>query len=558
MRLILSAITGTMLLCAGAPSIAVPVGIKPALENERIGLLDADKLELTNGGCTDCASSPQSLWYFQNEVIAAPTSPAQVAGISAHLDRRRDITSWAITPEAAMLRYPSVTWIGAPQIIAAGHLEQNGAIILPEGGTAMKFGLVPKLQTNRSYANAATMAFFSKRALRVRGTLSEEDGAPKFTARTIWPADFAIDANSLPAKPLAAAVDLYQFVRDKNLASDGKLANRLLWERAPGAAGTLGGKPVIGIVLNGAQGDDDESLGGHFAVATGRFGPHGEWADWAVNNFYNLDSVSEKGIIAATLPMDNYLMDLNSGQQYYRPSYMLVAVMNKDRTAVAYQGGVQRTLNHFYRHDLLYDHAANNCAGLSVDVFRALGWHIPKRGASGKIKAVGAYAYVAAKEGSLKKGRGMYDYLTEEMTRLYPAVAFDAAALDLLRLVGAMPAERRTLSPYEQQLKDDVDAIILVKIPQVPSSRVAGSAPAFSFGDYMSRVPSDQAKWQIVPVAPRPFPTALRDTTMPAPASQPVVPLPVAGIWMASLLGAGAWWRRRRKTAKPDTSAKKD
>ena len=33
------------------------------------------------------------------------------------------------------------------------------------------------------------------------------------------------------------------------------------------------------------------------------------------------------------LPMDNYLMDLNSGQSYYRPSYMLVAVLKHPDTA---------------------------------------------------------------------------------------------------------------------------------------------------------------------------------------------------------------------------------
>jgi len=68
-----------------------------------------------------------------------------------------------------------------------------------------------------------------------------------------------------------------------------------------------------------------------------------------VNNFYNLDSFSEKGTIAAPVTMDNYLMDINSGQSYYRPSYMLVAVLNHPRTAVAYQGGVQRVFNHFYQ-----------------------------------------------------------------------------------------------------------------------------------------------------------------------------------------------------------------
>jgi hypothetical protein len=542
-----------LLFSASLHAQVLPVGMKDALAGERIGLLDAGKLRLTNGKCGDCASSRQSLWYFQDDVIAAPTSPALASGVSPQLDRNDDVRQWAASPAAGKLAYPAVTWIGAPQIIDSATIDSAGATVMPVGGQAIPLALAPKLATNRSYADGSTIAYFSKRPLRMRGAWTEKDGKRTFVARTIWPADYTIDADRLPLKPLAGIADLGKFVHDDSVGRDGNLASRLVWERSPGAGRRLAGKPVLGFMLNGAQGDDDESIGGHFAVATGRFGGKGEWADWAVNNFYNLDSVSEKGIIAATLPMDNYLMDLNSGQQYYRPSYMLVAILGKDRTAVAYQGAVQRTLNHFYRHDLAYDHAANNCAGISMDVFRALGWNVPTRGSTGMIKAVGAYAYVAAKDASLKKGRGIYDYLTEETTRLYPAVAFDAAGTDLLQLVGAMTAAPRVRTPFEQQLAEDIDAIVLVKIPQIPSSRAFGSGPAFSFDEYMARVPADQSKWKIVPVAPRPFPVALRDSGMAQAAATSVVPLPVALIGAAGLFGGGAVWRRRKKksTAKP-------
>jgi LPXTG-motif cell wall-anchored protein len=226
---------------------------------------------------------------------------------------------------------------------------------------------------------------------------------------------------------------------------------------------------------------------------------------------------------------------------------MLVAVLKQERTAVAYQGAVQRTFQHFYRHDMLYDHAANNCAGISLDVFKALGWNVPERGPTSRVKAVGAWFYVGAKEGSMRKGRSIYDYLSEETTRLYPAVAFDALGVDLLQLVGALPGPARPLSDYEKQLKDDVEAIVLVKIPQLPSSRVTGARPASSFDDYMARVPADQAKWQVVSVGPRPFPSALRDAGTTLPMTNPAVPLPVAALGVAGLFGGGAWWRRRRR-----------
>jgi hypothetical protein len=525
-------------------------GIKGALSDERIGLLDAATLKLTDGKCTDCASSPQSLWYFQNDVIAAPTSAGLVAGVSPKLDRRADVKAWAQTPAAAQLAYPTVTWIGAPQIMDGATIDASGTHVTAADGTTVDFALVPKISTNLSYANKSTTAYLQQRKVRLRGTLQTKDGKSTFVARTLWPADYAIDMQRLAAMPLKQRSELTAYVQDPSSQKDGAVSSRLIWERTPGAGKTAAGKPVLGIMLNGAQNDDDESLAGHFGVATGYMGQQGEWADWAMNNIYSLGTVSEKGIIAATVPMDNYLTDLNSGQQFYRPSYMLVAVLKNARTAVAYQGGIQRTLNHFYRQDFTYGQSAANCAGVSIDVLRDLGWSIPMEGPTSRVKAVAAYAYIGATERSLAAGRAIYDNLNEEKTRMLPALAFEAAGWDLLQLVGTMPGPTRLLSPYEQQLKDDVDAIILVKIPQIPSSRVMGSSPVFSFDEYIKRTPSDRADWKIVPVAPRPFPVALRDGDTPAPSAPAPVPLPVAGVGALGVIGASAFWRRlRRKKA---------
>lgn len=521
---------------------------KDALSGERIGLLDADKLKLTTGKCSDCASSRQSLWFFQNDYIAAPATGTgtPVAGVSPKLDRRADILAWKQTAEVARLAYPTVTWLGAPQIMESGAIGADGKQVEADGHT-YDFALVPKIQTNLSYANAATTSYLRQRRLRMRGGLQDENGKRTFVARTTWPVDYAIDAQHLTLQPLTRRADLKRYVQDPSNVRDGAVSTRLIWERTPGAGRNAAGKPVMGIMLNGAQGDDDESLAGHFGIATGYFGPHGEWADWAMNNIYSLDSYSEKGIIAATLPMDNYLTDLNSGQQFYRPSYMLVAVLKNARTAIAFQGGIQRTMNHFYRHDFVYEQSAQNCAGVSIDVLRDLGWRIPQEGPTSRIKALAAYAYVAATEQSLKSGRSMYDNLNEEQTRLLPARAFDAAGWDLLELVGGAPSLARELTPYEQQLKDDVEAIMLVKIAQIPSSRVWGAAPVYSFDEYMQRTPSKRADWKTVPVAPRPFPLTLRDGGAPLPPAPPLVPIPVMGIGVVGAVGASAWWRRRKK-----------
>ncbi|GGY70595.1 hypothetical protein GCM10007387_60580 [Pseudoduganella albidiflava] len=525
-----------------------PAGLKGALERESIGLLSADGLRLDTGKCGDCTVPKQGLWYFENEWIAVPRPGMAVSGFTAGADRRSDVAAWAAGAQAGKLAHPSLVWIGAPSILEGAVMQPGARRVRTAAGSELDIELVPKLATNLSYADDKTAAWFAGREVRMRGTFRNVGTQQVFVARTIWPGDFAFQPARLQSAPLQKPSDLEAFVRAP-VKEGGGIETRLLWERHPGQQRDWRQKPVLGFVLNGAQGDDDESLGGHFAIATGRIGDKGQWADWAVNNFYNLDSVSEKGIVAATVPMDNYLMDLNSGQQYYRPSYMLVAVLNNERTAVAFQGGVQRVFNQLYRHDFQYRHASANCAGISVDVFDSLGWHIPGRGPTAPLKSLAAYAFIAAKDRSLQGGRKIYDYLNEEQTRLLPAVTFEAAGLDLLEIVGAKGSSR-TLTAYEQKLRDDVEAIFLVRIPQVPSSRVTGSAPVFSFDEFRARVPENQADWKIVPVAARPFPAALRDPSTVLEREPAPVPLPVAGIGGA-LLGALAFylWRRRKARA---------
>jgi hypothetical protein len=546
LRLIASA---SFLLISASPSLtaAAPTGLKSAISGERIGLLPAEEFRISSGKCTDCPTLPQSLWYFKDDVLAVPQTAAKMSGFKPKSSIADDVREWSGTPDAATLALPGLVWLGAPDIVDNAAILPDGQKLRTADGAVSSLALVPKIPTNLSYWNADTTAFFGKRQVRMRGAMKEIDGKQTFQARTVWPKDFALEPEKMVAKPLAANESLVSFVQEAGGGAASPFSTRLLWERTPGQARKWQEKPVIGIMLNGAQGDDDEAYGGHFAIATGSIGKQGEWSDWLVNNFYNLDSFSEKGIIAAPVPMDNYLMDLNSGQQYYRPSYMLVAVLNNPRTAAAYQGGVQRVFNHFYRHDFTYQHAAANCAGISMDVFKGLGWNVPERGATSALKAAGAYAYLSAKDMSLASGRKIYDYLTEEQVRLYPAVAFEAAGNDLMQLVGAAAGPKRELTGFEKQLQGDVEAIMLVRIPQVPSSRAMGSNPVFSFDEFMKRTPPNHDDWKIVPVGPRPFPAELRDSSVAVAGGPGPVPLPIAGIAFGGLIGVGALARRRNK-----------
>ena len=257
-----------------------------------------------------------------------------------------------------------------------------------------------------------------------------------------------------------------------------------------------------------------------------------------MNNYYNLASNSEKGIIAGVTPFDKYMGDLNSGQSFYRPSYMLVAVFSQPAIPQQIQALNNRVFQHFYRNDFVYDHARENCAGISIDTLRNLGWHVPKRGVESLLKASAAYWYVAATERSLQKGRAIYDYLNTEMTRLFPAVAFDAIGNDLLNI--AHTGNKTTLtSTVMQPMVEQLEAIYFVRIPQFPSSRADGLAPVYSFAQYLQQAPADRSQWQIIPVTPNPLPEQLKEGLALEEQAPALVPMPVI-LFLISILGA-AW-----------------
>ena len=512
------------LLIASSFAQAQPA-VKSALSQESLGLYDATDFRLSDGRCADCQAIPQALWYFPEDTVATPRSG----------------NTHATAP---------LVWVGSSKVIENARLGANGRSLSLADGQQLDFAITPKLASNRSYYNAATQDFYQQRPLRLRGELLTENGQEKFVARSIWPKDFTLDANA-PLQKLAAGENLKTLVRANHGGATSAFERRVLWERTPGTARDWSQLSAIGIMLNGAQGDDDEAHGWHFAIATGRYRSDGDWSNWLVNNFYNLDTYSEKGIVAAVTPMDKYLMDLNSGQSFYRPSYMVVALLKNAQPAQQYQGAINSVYNQLYRHDIDYNHSRNNCAGISVDTFQGLGWNIPLQGPSSYPKAIGAYAYVAASERSLDKGRKIYDYLTEDQVRLYPALTFDTMGNDLLNI--AQGKTTRLLSAYEQSLADNIEAILFVRIPQIPSSRVAGLAPVYSFDEYMQQAPADRSQWKVVPTEPRPFPDSLCETQPQKPSKLALVPVPVAGVGllggmaMLGMVRVGKRWRKGRQ-----------
>lgn len=473
-------------------------------EYTEINEWNAEQTQLTSGRCTDCNLSPQAKWYFENEIIASiPTAPSSAVTLPQWLKELPPIDD------------DILIWIASPDVINQAIFDASGQSIILLDGQQIRFKTVAKIPENQSFWNQDTIEFFKKRDIRLRGELIDNE----IIARTVWPLDFAITNYQL--LPLNHDEDLQTLVQADDGGVELPHQSRLLWEREPGAALESAGKAVFGLMLNGAQGDDDEALAGHFAGVTGQFNADGSYHDWLVTNFYNLDTVSEKAIIAAVTPMDNYLADLNAGQNYYRPSYMVVATLKDGHLAAEFQQSINQVMNHFYRHNFIYNHADANCAGITIDTLRALGWKVPHRGINGYIMAIGAYFYTALTETDLDAARQIYDYLTTETTRLLPAVAFDAIGEDLLRLT--FSESPRSLTEYEQRLAESIEAIWFVRIPQIPSSRVLGGAPIYSFSEYLETAPADRDDWVTIELAERDIPVALKQTE---PVNPPPYPIP--------------------------------
>jgi len=483
-----------------------------ALGNESLGLFQSGDFRITTGKCNDCPTPKQALWYFENELIAVPKNGMPVAGLAANrLGYDEVLSALRTAGDEKEPAHPSLVWVGSRDIVQHASLSFDGDKLSISHGTELRLSLIPKLAANRSYYNHSSTEFFRRRSLRVRGALNQNAASPGFIARTIWPEDFRLHA-ALKTAPLLKNQKMSDLIVAQNGGATGPFQAQLLWERDTTERRHWAGMPVLGLLLSGGQGDDDESQAGHLAVVTGRIGPNGEMADWMVNNFYNLDEVSEKGIIASMLPLDNYLMDLNSGQSYYRPTYLLVAILKDSRAASRFQAAIQPLYNHFYRHDFLYHHSKVNCTGMSIDILRTLGWQIPRKGATSYLKAAAAFAYVSVKDRSFASGKKIFDYLTEEQTRLFPRAAFEVAAEDLLAIVNGRAQDSGSrFTAYEKVLRDDVSAVLFVRIPQIPSSRALGTYPIASFDEYRNRLPADRSKWKIVPVDARPFPEDLRE-----------------------------------------------
>jgi hypothetical protein len=460
-----------------APADVAPTSAR-GISGGHVGLYSEDDFELGTGRCSLCRGPREGKWYFLDEVIATPKSGP-----------------------------PALVWIGSHELIEGATLSKDGTTIRLPDGTEMPFALTPQIASNRSYYDASSVAFLSARTLRIRGEFALVNGVRTLVARTIWPEDFKITPEALGTADAASAGDIDKLVAADKGGTKKPFSAKLLWEK-PGAERAWTDKPVMGFMLNGGQGDDDEALAGHFSFFTGVYPAGGSMADWMFDNFYDMDLVSEKGIVASMVPMDKYMADLNSGQSWYRPTDMLVLVMKDKRAPLQLQEKFKDQYAKYYSHEIKYDRTHKTCAALIVDPLKEEGWRVPEQGPTPKLIALAFSKAIGLKDP--EAGKNIYATLREEPTRVFPRASFDSAGGQLLSMAGADGAEPlgRELSPFEKQIQEDLVAILFVRLPQLPSSRAFGSDPAGGVFDYFKRTPLDRAKWKTTPSVPRSFPPA--------------------------------------------------
>ncbi|HEX6994509.1 MAG TPA: hypothetical protein VF339_10235 [Gammaproteobacteria bacterium] len=470
----------------GVPQGSLPARVDDALAAGRLGLFPVERFELAAGDCGDCGVPAAALWWFRDEVIAVPKVSARASG-------------------PAEPAPPAIVWLGAPQRIVGARLSDDAREIRV-GGRSIPFALTPPIATNAAYADASTARFFAGRSLTIRGTEVEGSTGSVFVARTIFPENERIDLTVLRSAPLRRNELLGTLLEAQTDAR-----YRLLYARSEPTG--WGGLPVVAFVLTGAQGDDDGSRAGHLAIATGVLGERGEWDEWLVTNFYPLLEGNAKGIIPASLPIDNYLYDLNSGQLYYRPGYMLVAVLARPRAAVAVQRALENTLHALHCGSIEFDRARRNSTAMTIDPLRELGWRIPTVGPTSRIVGIAAAPVATIVRWSFRTGGSAYATFAAERTRLLPRVAFEVAGHDLLHLAALDGDDEADLTEFERMLAEDVEGVLFVRLAQVPSARRFGTYPVPSLWAYGAGLLSDPGDYEGAPDAEdREFPDALRGT----------------------------------------------
>ena len=242
-------------------------------------------------------------------------------------------------------------------------------------------------------------------------------------------------------------------------------------------------------MVNGAQGDDDEAHGGHFALVTGRVQADGAIGDWLVNNFYTLDcrkrerASSRRRCRSTTISPISTRDRTGTGRRTCSSRCSRAA--RRGAAPVRARPRVQPVLPPPARlrppDDELHQHQRRHAArarlagpGARSDAIAC------SRGLALPARAARALARKGAARVRLPR-RGPD-----------PAAACGGVRGDRASLLALA---RRSARPCDGSLARDARRgcrrARLLRFPQLPSSRAWGDAPAVTMREYRTRLPRD-------------------------------------------------------------------
>ena len=471
---------------------------------------------LATGATAGETLHPAARFLFAGETIAVPSTPP-FADYSRGVDPFADVAAWAAEP-------------GAAHLAAAGVDRRPGATdrrdrIAPDGrsfraGSAtLPLALAPRIALNRSWADASTFEY-SRRTHGHRCEARSVPAASSSRARSgrrtgAWttgrrPCPFphrarpgSPSAGSCAARPAAAP------------------PRRPRPTRCGSACAATATGPAARCSPSSSTGPRATTT--RPGAGTSRSPPGACPRTAASRTCWSRTSTrstarARRAILPAPVPLDNYLADVNSGQAWYRPSYVMLAILRDARAADLVQGALNRLYLQFWRRQLEYRHSSMNCASISVDTLRALGWELPlaralrhaSRLARGAREGVHRRAPRPRAHGLRVPHGGPHAAHARGGVRGSGLLAAAAA-----RAARSLPRESsRACSPRTWSRSSGV------RMPQIPSSRALGTWPAASPREYLNALPADPADLKVIPVPPRPFPPELRDADLrPAPAA---------------------------------------
>ncbi len=185
-----------------------------ALPDAPLGPYDPAEFRLATGASAGKSLIAAARYLFESETIAVPVK-GPFAGFAEATRAFRDLAAWGANPGPPTK--PPLVWIAAAERIAGARIAPDG-LSFEAAGKRVALALVPKIALNRSWANASTFAYLSRRTVTMRGETGP-DG--RFVARTIWPEDWRLDEHRAPRDTVG---DADPEARDSRVSCAARLA----------------------------------------------------------------------------------------------------------------------------------------------------------------------------------------------------------------------------------------------------------------------------------------------------------------------------------------------